>query len=268
MSARWCVGVDLGQSHDPSAAIVIDRQRQLLDIVYASRLPLNLSYEAQLDRIQSVIDRLGTIHGNTELSGGAMVAFDSTGLGRPVTELAAKQFRCPVIGITITGGRTANTQFTRWTAPKVDLVDTTTVALQQHRLHASPQLSDLDQLLDELKGYSYDQAATGTTFGNDSRTGHDDLVVALLLAVYLASRIPYYPPGSVGHTAAAGARVVPYRDEPRPATHYGPVGERVFAYPGDDGYKFVAQGNPPRLVRVRRNYPYRPPIRPSKDWTS
>ncbi len=259
MSARWLCGVDVGQSHDPSAAIVIDRQRGQLDIRVAQRFPLGESYDAQLHRLQGIIDRLGSHYGEPNLDGGVQVAIDATGLGGPVVEMATRKLRPSPIGVTITAGSNATTRYGRWTAPKQDLVGSLSVELQNHTLHAAPALADLATLTDELKGYSYDTTATGTTCSNDARTQHDDMVVALMLSVYLHVKLgPYHAPGSPEHAAQHSGGVHEYRDDPSPGLHTGVFGNRVIGPPGHpEGFKVVVG---PDMVprKVRKSWPFDP----------
>jgi hypothetical protein len=173
--------------------VVLDRQRGQLDIRVAQRLPLGMTFDRQLDRLQAIIDRLGSVHGQPELDGGVKVAIDATGLGRPVLELAQRKLRQWPTGVIITGGSTASVTGSLWRVPKEDLVGATSVALQNRRLHAARQLPDLVTLLDELKAFSYEATTAGTSYGNDARAGHDDMVVALMLAAYLSERSSYTP---------------------------------------------------------------------------
>jgi hypothetical protein len=183
---RWAVGVDLGQSRDYSAVVVIDRASGSLDVRYCSRLPLGMSYATQLRRLSQILARCGPRGDN----GGLRVAIDRTGLGGPVLEMAWKLLTgYAVTGVSITAGTHANTAGRTWTVPKIDLVDSLALALESGSLRAASGLSDLDSLISELKGFSYASTEGATTMGADAEAGHDDLVIAVSLATYLDSRI-------------------------------------------------------------------------------
>src|SRR3954467_2774537 len=79
-SSRWCVGVDLGQSSDPTAIAVLENTRGVLDsnsaferhcgignkpqvaveridVRHLERLPLNLSYPTVVQRVKDILAR-------------------------------------------------------------------------------------------------------------------------------------------------------------------------------------------------------------------
>ena len=118
--------MDLGQAHDFSALVVLERVGTELHARHIERLPLGTPYPVQVERIATLIS-------SPELAKDVLVAVDGTGVGRAVTDLlraALRPFRTPLVAITITGGAAASRGGTRWTVPKRDLVAAAQVALQ------------------------------------------------------------------------------------------------------------------------------------------
>ena len=189
---RFVCGVDLGQSVDPTAIAVLDRgapgsrdrRRGILRVRAAQRLALGAPYATQLDRIVQILQK------TDEPGAGRRIAIDATGLGGPVLELARGVLFPSPIGITITSGATANMDDSlRWRIPKQDLVGSLQVVLQNRKLKAASRLPERRVLDGELKAFRTKLTATGSTYANDAvRAPHDDLVIALCLATYLAKR--------------------------------------------------------------------------------
>ncbi len=117
------------------------------------------------------------------------IAIDSTGLGIPVLEQARERLRPSPYGISITSGASPNVDGQDWRVPKADLVGALQVALQNRRLRIARSLPERGVWVNEMKAFRATMTASGTTYGNDpSKSQHDDLVVATMLATYLAKR--------------------------------------------------------------------------------
>jgi hypothetical protein len=114
---------------------------------------------------------------------------DVTGVGRAVlpTFEAALSRHALVFGVLITGGQATRNDGTLWSVPKIDLVTSVQLVLEQHRLDMA-SFADRDVLLQELRGFRMKATDTGrTTYGNDLRDGgapHDDLVLATAMGVW------------------------------------------------------------------------------------
>ncbi len=189
--SRFCIGIDLGKVSDPSAVVVLDRgapgsrdrRRGRLDVRVAQRLALGQPYQAQLDRIATILERAD--------EPGAMrrIAIDSTGVGTAVMEMAREKLRPSPYGIAITAGSSPSVDGMDWKVPKQDLVAALQVAIEGRKLRIARSLPEGKVLGSELKAYRATMSAGGTTFANDpTRAPHDDLVVATMLACYLAKR--------------------------------------------------------------------------------
>ena len=247
--ARWIAGVDLGQAHDPTAVVIIDRYHEHLDVVHAERLALGMPYATQVDHIAALIADLGTRPGSPELDGGCMTAVDATGLGQPVVEQI--RARISAYAVTITAGASSNTQGVKWTVTKADLIGAVQVALQNRALRIAANMAETTALVTELKAYHKELSAGGVTYANDPRfAAHDDLVIATALAVFMAGRIGYQIPGT-----GSASPVHTYTDGLNPASPSAVHGDRVIQ-PGDhpEGTKVVVG---PDLIprRVRKSWP-------------
>lgn len=185
MRHRFLLGVDIGQSADFTALLVIERVGEELHARHIQRLPLGMSYPEQVKRITALVS-------SPELARDVLVAVDGTGVGRAVVDLLRQALRpsgAPLVAITITGGLTASHKKSRWTVPKRDLIGGAQVALQSKRLKIASSLESSQLLADELTAYRVTLSEDGKdSFGNGREAPNDDLVLALALAVYASGR--------------------------------------------------------------------------------
>lgn len=202
------VGLDLGQAQDYTALVVVQGQveagRRLYEVPHIERWPLKTSYPAIA---RAVSERLR----HPDLAGATLVV-DGTGVGRAVTDLFKPLGRrlCPV---TIHAGEqvTEAEGYTR--VPKRDLVGCVQVALQEGRLKVASALPEADTLIRELLEFRVTLTDSGRdTYGApDWRAGaHDDLVLALALALWKSEQVPKNP--IAGLIACGSARGWGYGD--------------------------------------------------------
>ena len=185
MTARFVLGVDLGQAHDYTALVVLERVGTELHARHIERLPL----APQLPQASRAGCRAG---GSSELAETSLVAVDGTGVGRAVTDLlrtALRPIRTPLVAITITGGTATSRVGTRWSVPKRDLVAAAQVALQTQALKIASALPAAQTLVDELTAYRVKVSEDGhDSYGNGRDAPNDDLVLATAIATYVATR--------------------------------------------------------------------------------
>ena len=123
------------------------------------------------------------------------LVIDATGVGRPVWDLftleAQRHYATVNVMITAGNATTHDEDTGDWHVPKRDLVSVTQVALQQKRLRFPDpkKLPVVDVLTHELTNFR----VTISAAGNDSYAAwrerdHDDLVLALALALWHAGR--------------------------------------------------------------------------------
>jgi hypothetical protein len=211
--ADFIAGLDLGCTSDYSALALVRREPAIdtlgqpvkdhrgdnlydFNCVNIERYALGTSYPVIVSAVAEVMGRRELrAAGNTDV----VLAVDATGAGRPVVDMfLAAPMPCEVVPVTITGGLaeprrdcwSAMGGPTAWWTPKVHLVSAVQAALQGGRLKVAPRLRYAELLKKELFAFN----AKVTAAGNDTfeaREGvHDDLVLAVVLAVWLGSQSP------------------------------------------------------------------------------
>jgi len=185
VNSRFVLGVDLGQAHDYTALVVIERAETELHARHIERLPLATPYPDQVDRVAELVS-------SPELARDVLVAVDGTGVGRAVVDLlrtALKPFRTPLVAVTITGGTATSRVGSRWSVPKRDLIAAAQVVLQTKRLKIAAGLPTAQTLVDELTAYRVKVSEDGhDSYGNGRDAPNDDLVLATAIAVYATTQ--------------------------------------------------------------------------------
>ncbi len=187
------VGVDIGQAVDPTAIIVVEtyrNDRERIDdhperqhqVRWIEKVPLGTSYDRVVERIAVVAERCVLI-------GHPTVVLDATGVGRAVVDMLRKRSTASLRAVTFTGGdkeKTVGPYSIR--VPKRDLVTALEVVLQARRLHVVPDCPLQDDLAAELGSFEVNLSARGHDTYDGASGKHDDLVSALMLAVWHAER--------------------------------------------------------------------------------
>ncbi|MBK1668331.1 hypothetical protein CKO28_09820 [Rhodovibrio sodomensis] len=197
--SNYVVGVDLGQSHDPTAIGVIERtdtyelhhwvrERGINDaearrkkdvpprfaLRHLERLPLGMSYPAQVDKVQTVRARLPQ---RTEL------VIDRTGVGRAVFDI----FRSHGVraqAVDITAGDGASQSSDGWRVSKKDLVSRLQALLHQGHLKIAKGMPEAQALVKELQDFRVTFTQAGNPTFNAREGQHDDLVLAVAIACW------------------------------------------------------------------------------------
>ena len=110
---------------------------------------------------------------------------DAGGPGRPVVDVLRKDGFEPV-AVSITGGRRMSIRAGGVTVPKPVLVQALQAAFTDGRLKVAKGLPLADALLDELAGFEEKITARGHDIYAAASGEHDDLVLAVALAVWAA----------------------------------------------------------------------------------
>lgn len=198
MAPLYFVGLDLGQAHDFTALAVLEQtlaadpnvKRGSATRQYAcrhlERFKLGTPYPVMVERIAKLV-------GTAPLRGCTLVV-DQTGVGRPVVDLL-KAARLPVRlfqPITITGGHAVKMgDDGSQHVPKKELVSTLQVLLQTRRLKIAQELPEVRTLEQELLNFRVKiTIAANEMFGEWREGQHDDLVLAVALAVWQAEHEP------------------------------------------------------------------------------
>lgn len=192
---RFFVGIDLGQSRDPTAVAIIREQIEPVEgpntiqknpplkasfaLVHLARLELERSYPAQIEEIKAILRRPPVCDWPTEL------AVDATGVGRAVSDLMREK-RISHRAVTITAGDGKKRDDGRLKVGKSLLVGTLLTSLHDEKLKIASGIVGGDRLKKELADFrvSYTDAGSATFSAREGQ--HDDLVLALALAHWIA----------------------------------------------------------------------------------
>jgi hypothetical protein len=178
-------GLDLGQTTDPSASVILDAQgegdERLYDCRHIEQYTLGTSYP-------TIVQAVGILLGREPLVDNCTLVIDHTGVGRPVFDMFLAENRQP-IGITITGGASWSKDPSaphQWHVAKIMLVGTVQRFLQSGRLRIGARLTHAGTLQKELRDFrvKISKAANETYEAREGQ--HDDIVLALAIALFVA----------------------------------------------------------------------------------
>lgn len=179
--SSYHIGLDLGQAADYTALAVIEWTPDALKVRHLQRFPLGTVYPAIVDAVADLMTRLPEY---------PTLAVDATGVGRPVVDLFRVK-RLRLAAVTITGGDATTQEGVNWRIPKRDLVGAVAVALQTNRLKIARDLPDAATLTRELLNFkvTIDPKTAHDSYSSWRESDHDDLVLAVALAVWSAERL-------------------------------------------------------------------------------
>jgi hypothetical protein len=182
----WLVGLDLGQSQDFTAMVVLHRRTVVTETEkyreyscpHICRWPLGTTYP---DIVASLHTKLA------KLPDKPVLVVDGTGCGRPVVDLIRKA-KLPIRSlapVTITGGAHAGRVGAYRVVPKRDLVGATMAVTHKGRLHIAKELPEAEILKKELRAFTAKITTSGNEkYENDWRVApHDDIILALAFAL-------------------------------------------------------------------------------------
>jgi hypothetical protein len=193
---RYFMGVDLGQSHDPTAIAVV-RCSQIMEwyghhkrplqrlkskvfqLGFLERIPLGTRYPTIVSHVGQLLQR-PIWRGNIDLS------IDQTGVGAPVADLfrgAGVDFK----GVVITGGDAENGDGQTFRVPKLKLVSQLQALLHAGELQIQKELIDAEALVREMQDFRVNFTDSGRMQFGAREGKHDDLVLALAIAVWDAT---------------------------------------------------------------------------------
>jgi hypothetical protein len=200
----FSIGVDLGQRRDNSAVAVVERVRPVerrFDAVqwgwresgapdewvvrYLERIPLGTPYTAVTARVVEVAR-------NPKLGGDRQLAVDATGVGMPVVDmLRAAQPGCGIAAVWITGGESERFDGKVWHVPKLELLARLQTLLETKRLRIAERMREAGALRRELLDIQSARRPSGRLkVGAEGAGEHDDLALAVALAVWVGRRAP------------------------------------------------------------------------------
>ena len=183
LTETYVVGVDLGQSHDPTAIAIVRRiddvtGKPKFQVGHLERLPLGTPYPG-------VVAHVGRLLARKPLRDNAELVIDYTGVGRPVFDMFVGSGISP-IGVTITAGDAVTNDGAVYKVPKLTLISRVQALLHDGRLKIHKGLPDAPALVGELQEFRAEVTDNGYwKFG--ARAGkHDDLVLAVAIALWRA----------------------------------------------------------------------------------
>lgn len=188
------VGLDLGQSKDYTALSILERVRPehvegmprpkpYYNVRHLKRYSLGTKYPAIVTDVGNLL--------RSPLLKRAILIVDATGVGRPVVDMF-EAARLKPVAITITSSGLAHEVEPRWWhVAKRDLVSTTQVLLQTHRLHMGERIEGAPLIRHELDSFTVKiSTAANDTYEAWREQDHDDLVLSVALAAWYAEHGP------------------------------------------------------------------------------
>jgi hypothetical protein len=192
----FSVGLDLGLHRDFSAVVVNEKRVSDSGVVFhsiqfAHRFRLGTPYFQVARSIADLVAQL------PERPESAAVWMDRTGIGDGVVEMLEAEGVSPWKVVLGAGQNWAVNPGKRISLPKAIAVSELNVVLQNGAIGIAADLPFLDQLVRELGTYRVTSTASGAdAFSSQTEADHDDLVVALMLSVFGASKY-WGPPRTV-----------------------------------------------------------------------
>jgi hypothetical protein len=204
-------GLDLGQAKDFSALAIIECVRTVtsqynvpgwgidvktkddveqLHCIHLQRWQLRTSYPAIVADVVKMINSLKPYQSPDYKP---VLAIDATGVGAPVVDLFKRErINAELRPIQIVGGANVSEEFGMTRVPKRDLVSVVQVALQNRTLKIAAELNEAETLARELQNFTVKITDSANDVYGAWREGtHDDLVLAVALALWTANRKPF-----------------------------------------------------------------------------
>jgi hypothetical protein len=200
--SHFFVGVDLGQTQDPTAVTIVQRLPAYaggrLALRHLERLSLGTSYPRIVQHLKQLMRR-------PEVRNRSTLVVDATGVGRPVLDYLRHE-GLPPVGIVITGGQSVTWANGNAHVPQKDPVGVAKMRLAEEEVHVAPGLTVAtsmplgDTLRTELRRFRVRITASAhETFGREGE--HDDLICALTCACWFAQ---YLSPAEVRKALGIG----------------------------------------------------------------
>jgi hypothetical protein len=148
----------------------------IFQVGHLERMPLGTPYPGIIAHVGRLL---------AKLPAGTELIIDFTGVGRPVFDMFVYSGISP-LGVLITGGTAETSDGATRSVPKLTLVSRLQALLHEGRLKIQRELAEAETLVRELQDFRVEFTAAGHLTFN-ARTGkHDDLVLALAIAVWRA----------------------------------------------------------------------------------
>ena len=146
----------------------------IFQVGHLERLPLGTPYPAIVAHVSRLL---------TKLPGHPELAIDFTGVGRPMFDMFVSCGIAPT-GVLITGGTAETRDGPTCSVPKLTLVSRLQALLHEGRLKILRELDEAETLIWELQDFRMELTTAGHLTFNARCGKHDDLVLALAIAVW------------------------------------------------------------------------------------
>ncbi len=187
----------------PAYSAIVDETTSAYHLRFLQRAPLGTPYtrivewvalvlhdlrqQAEEDSLPWAPRPLGAAQRREYHHAAPTLVIDQTGVGRPVIDLLREaNLPATIVPVTITGGDDVTGNSSGYRVPKRDLVSAIQVLLQQRRLRWASSLAGADDLAQELASFRISISETAHDSYGARSGAHDDLVLALSLAVWAA----------------------------------------------------------------------------------
>jgi hypothetical protein len=148
----------------------------IFQVGHLERVPLGTPYPGVVAHVGRLL---------TKLPGHSELVIDFTGVGRPVFDMFVYSGISPT-GVLITGGTAETRDGATCSVPKLTLVSRLQALLHEGRLKILRELAEAETLVRELQDFRIEFTAAGHLTFNARSGKHDDLVLALAIAVWRA----------------------------------------------------------------------------------
>ena len=148
----------------------------IFQVGHLERVPLGTPYPGVVAHVGRLLEKLPAR---------AELVIDFTGVGRPVFDMFTYSGIYPQ-GVLITGGTAETRDGAICSVPKLTLVSRVQALLHQGRLKILRELPESETLVRELQDFRVEYTTTGHLTFNARSGRHDDLVLALAIAVWRA----------------------------------------------------------------------------------
>ena len=201
---KWILGADLGQTTDPTALCALNhrvvplddwtqddnaqcwRQKKTehFDVRHLERVPLGTPYPDVVHHVANVLARPPL--------GAASLVIDETGVGRAVGDIFDRAGLKPN-RVTITAGLETTQHGGRsWHVAKSALISGLDARLHTGELRIAAAIGEAAALQDELKDFRRHVSAAGRNTWSARTGAHDDLVLAVAIALWFAKSAPEF----------------------------------------------------------------------------
>jgi len=187
------LGIDIGHVSDYTAIAVLEKLETYigLDKVHYNpaykttytlrhieRFPRGTTYTAIVNHFKSITQ-------TPLLKSKCTFVVDATGAGRPIFDMIRNKVQyCSKHSITITSGSSASHSNDTNNVPKATLITCLQLAIESGNLRIPKSLTHLNLLLNELTNFKAKLRPSGYTTMQAAHGEHDDLLMAVALAVY------------------------------------------------------------------------------------